>query len=141
MKALTIPVFTSSTGACDNFALEVHLKFIYSQIESTDASAPIGFKITKIVADIVYGKFTPAATDTPVAIVRKTSMKFIQNEKARHNSGEPGYIKGMQIKTANIKNPTDATKPAYMLESKNGFTFLGADNTGKCYSVKKNYLI
>ena len=129
MQAIKKPTFTA--GICDNFALEVHLKIFFKNVEGTVA----GYEVTKTVADIVYGKWTPVASE-PASITRKTSLTFLESESSRLNSGSPGYIKGVQLKTGQLIKPTDPAQLSYINEPVNGFPLLGADNSGQCYSMK-----
>ena len=73
LKAITVPTFNAGDGSCDNFALEVNMKFEFEETVDTPAS----FTIKKATADIVYGKIVPATPTTPVRIARKTSLQFI----------------------------------------------------------------
>ena len=66
LSAITKPTFSGNT--CDNFALEVHLKVLYT------SNANSGFDVTRVNAVIVYGKYTGV---DPVSIVRKTSLQFV----------------------------------------------------------------
>jgi len=60
----------------------------------------------------------------------------MESKKSRPNSGSPGYIKGLPLKTADLVIPSDVTQPTYMEEPVKGFPLLGADNDGRCYSVQ-----
>ena len=83
--------------------------------------------------DIVYGSITPKTKTSPVGITRKTSVFYKENLEARRNSGSPGYIKGLQLKTGTLSTDNmsaiEASKSkAYILEPVNGFKLLGANN-------------
>ena len=62
LKSVKSPTFDSSTGGCDNFALEYHLKINFENVEGTDVTTPT-FKIRGATVDIVYGKFVPDTQD------------------------------------------------------------------------------
>ena len=62
----------------------------------------------------------------------------MENTNTRKNSGSPGYLKGMPIKTGVQIVPDDVKKLPYINEKINGFQLLSGDNQGKCYSVKES---
>jgi hypothetical protein len=73
-----------------------------------------------------------------VSIARKTSVVFLEDiVNSRINSGAPGYIKGLPLKTGTLVSDPASTKKPYIIEPKNGFPLIGADNTGKCIKVKQ----
>jgi len=90
--------------------------------------------------DIVYGSITPEKTTAgevlPVSIIRKTEVVYKGSLEARRNSGAPGYIKGLKLKTATKSTDpdkmTDRIKAAkaipYLLEPVEGFKLFGANN-------------
>lgn len=95
------------------------------------------FKVTKVLADVVLGKTKPVDKATKVSIQRKTSIRFMQSEDSRQNSGNPGYIKDLPVLTGELIFPkvdviTQKQDKPYIKQSKTGFSFLGADETGKC---------
>jgi len=63
LKAVKTPIFNSTDGSCDNFALEVHLKVMFKPIEKSTMAA---FEVTKVIVDIVYGKYVPITKVTQV---------------------------------------------------------------------------
>jgi len=96
-----------------------------------------GYEVTKAVADIVYGKWTPAAATDPASITRKTSLTYLEREGSRLNSGAPGYKKGSLLKTGTLFKPADPAALPYVNEPINGFPLLGGDNSGQCYSMQQ----
>lgn len=52
--------------------------------------------------DIVYGSITASSATTPVSITRKSSVFYKGSLEARKNSGAPGYIKGLNLKTGTL---------------------------------------
>lgn len=104
------------------------------QFKETDNA---GFEITKVIANIVYGSIKPTSPTTPVSITRKFSISYMESENSRQNSGGPGYVNGMLLKTGTeLVVNNDITIPPHVKEPISGFPLLGADNQGKCYSVK-----
>jgi hypothetical protein len=83
--------------------------------------------------DIVYGSIKPETLDSEVSISRKTSIIFTGAVEARRNSGAPGYIKGLKLKTGTLSTDKmsgieKAKANAYILEPVDGFKLLGANN-------------
>ena len=62
---------------------------MFKPIEKSTMAA---FEVTKVIVDIVYGKYVPITKVTQVQIARKNSILFLENENTRRNSGSPGYI-------------------------------------------------
>jgi hypothetical protein len=128
------PVYNEADGSCDNFALEYHLKIKYEPIADSTTEAAT-FKLTAASVDVVLGKLVPATKDTKVLITRQTSVHFYTGDNARQNSGSPGYIKGMPLKTGVLSTSVkdaDPTEKAYILEPISGFYLRGAKNNGEC---------
>lgn len=99
LKAVKTPTYNAADGTCDNFALEVHLKIVFQPVAGSKETS---FEITKIKADMVYGKIKPASLTQPVSISRKTSLRFIESDNSRSNSGAPGYIKSLPLLTGEL---------------------------------------
>jgi hypothetical protein len=96
--------------------------------------------VTKITVDVVVGKITPTTTDTPVTITRQTSIHFYSGDNSRRNSGSPGYIKGMPLKTGILSTKVvgaDPTSVPYIVEPVSGFYLRGAKNNGECILTEK----
>jgi hypothetical protein len=132
------PTFGAADGSCDNFALEYHLKIRYEPIANSPAAAGT-FKITEASVDVVYGKIVPPTATTPVQITRRTSVHFYTGVNTRQNSGSPGYIKGMPLKTGILSTALKGADPnskAYVVEPVSGFYLRGAKNTGECILTK-----
>lgn len=72
------------------------------------------FEVTSVVADIVYGKMTQQTG--PVTVTRKTSLTYLQDQYGRKNSGSPGYIKGLPVKTGTLVVPINNPTQAYLNE-------------------------
>lgn len=125
---------TFADGSCDNFALEYHLNLKYEPVPESSTEAAT-FKLTKATVDVVYGKLTPATVETLVQITRQTSIHFYSGDNSRRNSGSPGYIKGMPLKTGILSTKVkdaDPTADAYIVEPISGFYLRGANNQGEC---------
>jgi len=70
--------YDDSDGACDNFALEYHIKI---QFQDASTSSIAAYQISKVDVDVVYGKITPESPPGDAAarkytIPRKTSVTF-----------------------------------------------------------------
>ena len=83
-----------------------------------------------VSADIVYGKIVPSSAADKVVVTRKSSISYVGGDKTRKNSGSPGYLKGMPIKTGDKFVPDDVKKVPYINEPINGFQLLAGDNQG-----------
>lgn len=60
----------------------------------------------------------------------------MQDQFSRKNSGSPGYIKGLPVKTGTLVIPEQNPTQAYLKEPMQAFPLLGGDNKGQCYTVK-----
>lgn len=68
-------------------------------------------------------------------------MTYVEDKYSRKNSGAPGYIKGKAVKTGTLEIPTNNPTKSHIKEPINAFPFIGADNTGLCYSVKDSIIM
>ena len=123
-------------GACDNFALEYHIKIKFGD---TSAGGVAAYEITEVSLDVVYGKITPDASDPTkkYTIPRKTSITFYEDDRFRLNSGSPGYLRGLPIKTgksSGVQTVADGDgegkRVEWVNEPVSGFYLRGADNEG-----------
>lgn len=69
-------------------------------------------------------------------------MTYKGSTEARQNSGAPGYIKGLKLKTGTLSTASmtgiEAAKAKpYIYEPVDGFKLRGANNQGECYKLKK----
>ena len=91
-----------------------------------DATFP-SYEVTAVKADVVYGKIKPKTPNDIVSVTRRTSVRFMESENSRQNSGSPGYLKGYPVLTGDLKPlSTDSTK-FFIEQPLSPFSIIGAD--------------
>ena len=110
--------------------------------EDEEEGEPVlGFEITKIEADLIYGDIYNPEDGTKVVVQRTAAVNFYQNDNDRLNSGAPGYGIHSALKVGSLSSESttvDNQEVSPIDELKYGLRLRGADNEGQCYYVKQS---
>ena len=101
----------------------------------------LGFEVTKIEADLIFGDIQNPADGTKVVVQRTAAVNFYQNDNDRLNSGAPGYDIHAALKVGPLSDESATVDNQEVIpidELKYGLRLRGADNEGQCYYVKES---